>query len=130
MAYLNWSSAPAAVTVDPSREEKIGVRIAGLTAEDRSELATAVAAVNRQEDPELRIDFPNHFTLFIKSRSDVSRFLVAHPEPEAWVGTIALSLAHGDAFSDRLLAGWTEELSVNRLSKVDRWSNLELTLAP
>jgi len=45
----------------------------------------------RGKSNEVRQDFPGGWTLYWKWRSSESRFLVAHPETQQWVGTLALS---------------------------------------
>src|SRR5690606_29970869 len=65
-----------------------------MTGEAWKKVADALGELAAREGSELRTDFPGGWTLFWKIREGDSRFFVAHPENEQWVGTLALSESH------------------------------------
>jgi hypothetical protein len=51
---------------------------------------------------ELRMDLSGGWTVFWKSRESGSRLLLAHPEHQEWVATVALEPALGQKLVERL----------------------------
>ena len=139
MPYLNWK-----------HQERLKQEIAPLESMLRmtltipaAELAPLVSSLREIfEGPvgtELRLDLPRGWIVFWKKRSeargseqsfeDESRLLVAHPQDEEWVATVALSAGHGAELVSRLeglAAG--RSVSVAELGPTGKVSNLELTL--
>ncbi len=56
---------------------------------------------NSERTEELRLVLPQNWLLFWKKRSEGARLLLAHPNSNEWVGTVAL----GDDWGARVLAG-------------------------
>jgi hypothetical protein len=44
-----------------------------------------------EEAGELRLDLPEEWSIFWKKREDDSRLLIAHPQKDQWVATVALT---------------------------------------
>ncbi len=91
MPYLNWKERN--LTQKITSEEPVQLNLE-LDAASVAELA------NRLEDTfaeatlgaELRVDLPREWIVFWKLREGESRLLIAHPQPEEWVTTVALEL--------------------------------------
>jgi hypothetical protein len=135
MAYLNLKAEGIEVKVDASREEKVSISIGSLPSKVRATLSEEIAGIVALGDgeihQELRIDFTDTLTLFIKRREGGSRMLVAHPETGYWVGTLAITRTHGEVLASALnVTSFVEKddqrVGVHQLEKVDRASNLEL----
>ena len=79
--------------------------------------------------PELRIDLPDDWILFLKLREGESRLLLAHPETSAWVSTAAFERSHGEVFLRELKALRPGTLiDVRALGDVASVSNLHLLI--
>lgn len=118
MASIDWKKVPLEQSVS-SEGESSGAH-AGKThwtiQLTEAQLETLVSELNQlfeADDPasadpaaaaELRIELPKDWILFCKQRptNEGSRFLVAHPEIEKWVGTLALEPALGRELTGRL----------------------------
>jgi hypothetical protein len=85
---------------------------------------------------ELRLDLPRGWIVFWKRREGESRLLLAHPQTDEWVATVALSGEHGASLLERLDrlasvapgASGPGELHLGDLAATGGVSNLELTL--
>ena len=135
MSFLNLKSKGVEVLIDPTTPEKVAVSLQNLSEEILLALTGSIDAVSSREDTELRIDFSESFTLFIKQRLEVSRMLVAHPEKDHWVGTLALTESHSRLMSDALRsrmgnsspASVSVAIAVHKMERIDRTSNLALS---
>ena len=77
--------------------------------------------------PELRVDLPEEWILFMKVREGESRLLIAHPEPKQWVVTAALTQKHLSQVKGALQSAVPgAELLWNSLIKVSKMSNVEV----
>jgi hypothetical protein len=129
MPYLNLRELPVTREIRPldgqtaGEERDFAMRVV-LGAEALGRLADALSALGI--GAELRVDLPGDWTLFWKAREGESRMLVAHPESEQWVATLALSPSHLALAVAALRAGAASVHSLEALSSV---SNLELEIA-
>lgn len=118
MASIDWKNAPLEQSVS-SEGETSGMHACKThwTIQlSEAQIQTLVSELNQlfeTDDPssadpaaaaELRIELPKDWMLFCKQRptNEGSRFLVAHPEIEKWVGTLALEPALGRELAHRL----------------------------
>jgi hypothetical protein len=141
MPYLNWKERPIALGArtrpGPAHAELTELDVAFGPAE-RDELLAQLAGVFARFDetapfqPELRIDLPQGWALFFKLREGESRLLLAHPEAEVWVATLALDSDHAARFLRALpelaAADAGAALRLSELAPVARVSNCELVL--
>lgn len=92
MLYLNWieSSICIEITSHPTLQTQLKIKVG------QNELTDLLASLEEtflKQAGELRVQLPQNWVLYWKLREEGSRALLAHPEPEEWVGTIALELA-------------------------------------
>lgn len=67
---------------------------------------------------ELRLVLPAGWTLFFKRQiSGSSRMMVAHPEPELWVGTVLLAPSHGLQILTQLSEWVTQEGALSAMAQ-------------
>jgi hypothetical protein len=102
------------------------------------ELAEVLCEVLTPGGGELRLSLPDAWTIFWKLREDETRLLIAHPQVDEWVATVALEPLHAQAVNDafaRVLGSATSEasesLSIGKLGRdgiVSSVSNLELVI--
>ncbi len=129
MAYLNWKKKPVSHEVHPHFrfEKELRVR---LTPVEIEELAHELENVFAPESSvELRIDFQTEWTLFWRARDSESRLLVAHPEHQEWVATLALERGNGLELVRRLRqisAG--DSITLSEIFPVAIVSNFELVV--
>jgi hypothetical protein len=122
MPYLNWRNAPSdqieqevrtASASGGAREFQLALK---LSHELLQELIPALQDIYDQSGPELRIDLPREWIMFWKSRPGDSRLLMAHPQPEEWVSTMALGVPHGKRVIEALQKmGVGETVSLDKL---------------
>jgi hypothetical protein len=132
MPYLNWKDAALQQEVltaeqsGGSREFQLKLNLA---AEQLQELIPHLQEIYEEEGAELRVDLPREWIMFWKLRVGESRLLMAHPQPEEWVSTMALSAAHGKRLIEALQglsAG--ETLSIEKLGSTGSMTNVEVLL--
>jgi hypothetical protein len=132
MAILNWSETDILLHTHSvsARETQLAVTLSSTQIQELG--GELEAMVDPQgESPhsfsrrELRLVLPQNWLLFWKLDATDVRFLVAHPDRDSWVGTIALS---GDG-AKRLIAGLKslgpgEKFLGSQLGSVNPVSNL------
>jgi uncharacterized protein YllA (UPF0747 family) len=130
MPYLDWKVQPG-VTLRMVDHERLETEVQiSLSRGLIQELHGQLQAVFVQAEAELRIDFPGNWTLYWKARDGESRMLLAHPEKDQWVGTVAWSQATVNELLrevDRLHAE-TTHLALSGIDRVSGFSNLEVRL--
>ena len=125
MAFLKYSEVDCDIENSLESRDAISVSI-GLNLEKWRALSDALGRIANREGSELRTDFPGGWTIFWKIRDGDSRFFVAHPEPDQWVATLALSESHLTMIRERLKQGFEGTLS--DLETVSRMSNVEVKI--
>lgn len=143
MEYLNWNSdrfdgsvdveVRAGVAMDPRLGGGSDFKTELMLTLDQvafSSLNEVLSACLKESAFELRLDLPKQWTLYWKIRPDASRLLLSHPDSDVWVGTIALTASHGDAFLDALsrLEKSESQISLADFGSVDGPSNLDVVL--
>lgn len=141
MPYLNFKEARVARHIEPlpgqtSGEERDFAMSLRLEEDGAAKLLAALVDLSSQvvgpgmSAPELRVDLPGDWALFWKIRAGESRMLVAHPEAEQWVATLALSPSHWAALIRSLgaLSKSTGPVVVHALESLSSVSNLELEI--
>lgn len=142
MAYLNFrdpfrkpgdetpipSSVPNQVTVELLEHPRLKwLARFKIPSETRAKISEALLELSNSASPnssEIRMDFPQGWTLFLKLRdSSESRLLLAHPEKEEWVATFALSREHLDAVSVQFQNA--EGFQLSQIGRVEKMSNVE-----
>ena len=136
MPYLNWK-AP-----HPSYRQHVVPLAQGcelmkmslslsMEAAQAQELSAALQDVLGSGVPagELRLDLPGNWIVFWKVREGEGRLLIAHPEKEEWVTTVALSAAVGLELL-RQLESWSagQSIALGRLGPFGSVSNADVTL--
>jgi hypothetical protein len=126
MPYLNWKNAQStqieqevlptggsAGSSAGSREFRLTLKLNG---ELLQELIPQLQDIYDHGGSELRIDLPREWIMFWKSRPGDSRLLMAHPQPEEWVSTMALGVPHGKRVVEALQKiGVGETISLEKL---------------
>lgn len=139
MPYLNWRSGETRpegsyrqeITQEegsfPRREHLLRLT---LSPEALEVLAQRLEELYSQGCGELRIDLPEGWILFWKSREEESRLLVAHPQPGEWVTTVALEAKHGMLLASSLRQMKKgESRPVSQGGIIGRVSNVEIVIA-
>lgn len=128
MAFLNFVEKPIAVATAPHPKYQTTLELA-LDPESSAALAAALGDLVRDgfaEGNELRVDFPAGWTVFWKLRDGDSRFFLAHPEPDAWVATVAVPPAHLETIRTELLSLQAESRGLLGSHLVSRMNNVEI----
>jgi hypothetical protein len=137
MAYLNWKASPltkrVAPHLDPGRREPGYVLDLEIGREAARELASALSEVLVPGRGELRLDLPDEWIMFWKWREDESRLLLAHPQAEEWVTTVALDSDHGQRLLESLEAAAASQspetkVRIGELGVVGSVSNVEVVI--
>lgn len=133
MPYLDWTQKPVALSTTSLTAGKLQLTL-GLRVEEIRRLEADLSEVYFQGGSELRMGLPNQWVLFWKKREDGSRAIVAHPQPEEWVGTVALDESFGRQFISALQGLAAEgrneggKLTLSQIGSLASVSNLELIL--
>lgn len=101
MPFLSWveeSVSHESVEVSPGRMRLV----LNLSEGHRVTLLKSLEELFYKPGKELRLVVSEEWTLFWKVREEGSRLLVAHPQSQEWVGTVALERQAGQALVDRL----------------------------
>jgi hypothetical protein len=133
MPYLNWRNAQIEQEVRTSgesggaREFQLSLKLSG---DLLQELIPQLEDIFEQNGPELRIDLPKEWLMFWKLRTGESRVLMAHPQQDEWVSTMALNAVHGKKLIEALKtlsAGQT--VSIENLGSVGSVSNVDVLIS-
>lgn len=90
MPYLDWSST-SGVTLSFDLPVRSRAKLSlNLNLQEIQSLSSELEGLYSRNEKELRVTLPQNWVLFWKSREEGSRTLLAHPQPQDWVGTIAL----------------------------------------
>lgn len=130
MPHLNWREEPPTQSVQPNDRFENVLRLA-VPHRKRLELLERLESVLAESgDGELRWDLPGSWILFFKRRPSESRLLLAHPESQVWVLTVALEPAHAAALLSAVRAHCDQagETSLRALGVFGRVSNCDLIL--
>jgi hypothetical protein len=135
MPYLNWKEAGAQLEQKVAPHGAHGGEKQHLMLSFTAELRGQLLAFLRETfeagagKAELRLDLPHNWIVFWKLRDGESRLLIAHPQPEEWVATAALTESHGSDLIQRLEALQTgQSLVVGELAPTGSVSNVEISL--
>jgi hypothetical protein len=131
MPRLDWTNSgaranPAWPKEGQAAAPRLSLEVAPeLLGKLREELAPVL-----REGGELRLELPEGWTLFWKRRDGESRVLLAHPETDRWVATLAVS---GERVEDVLsglegLRGSGDRLDLGPAAGSGSTSNLEIEL--
>jgi hypothetical protein len=126
MAKLDWSQAKILKQVVPGNrfEWQLNLQM-GLS--DVQVLGPYLEDVYLRDQGELRVDLGDQWTLFWKKRDFESRSLMAHPNANEWVLTLALTEDFGNLMIDtikRMRQGDT--LVLSQTGPLGRQSNADL----
>jgi hypothetical protein len=129
MPYLSWIEKTVGANARPLDRLRAELRLE-LGSEEIRDLTEYLEAIYVQRAGELRLEINSQWVLFWKRREDGSRTLMAHPEENQWVGTIALE----DQMSSRVIATLQalqagEEFSLRQIGELASVSNLELIIS-
>lgn len=129
MPYLNWKNASIRQEMGPHPRLQSQLTLT-LGLSERSELHARLSEVLIAEGGELRLDLPSNWAIFWKSRESESRLLLAHPQTDEWVATVALHPDHGSALLRALEACKSgESISIGELDAVGSVSNVEIVIS-
>lgn len=143
MPHLNWRTADLGKKVVPFEGGSTAHQVDRnfvfemvLDVKQAQELASMLTAVLIPGGGELRLSLPDEWSIFWKLRDDESRLLIAHPQADEWVATLALEMAHAHRLLAALEESCKEESSASfsiagladdgRVSSV---SNLDLVIS-
>src|SRR5689334_14001649 len=97
MAFLDWTngsfSGQFVHTVGPKSQLVLKIQ-----RQEQTSLIQELEGVFLRSEGELRLVLSDQWVLYWKQRESGSRALVAHPEANLWVGTIALDPQDGTRF--------------------------------
>jgi hypothetical protein len=142
MPYLNWKQSSLEQEVVPHVASELAPGASQDMARDKMSLTLKFSASELEEflprleevfaagsSGELRLDMPANWLSFWKLREGESRLLIAHPQADEWVTTVALTAEHAALVLGRmrgLKAG--QSVVVGELAPTGNVSNVELTL--
>lgn len=128
MSYLNWTDKPIRQTVEPYSSFQTHLKLE-LKASEILTLSSSLESVFVHQGAELRLELPQSWLLFWKIREEGSRILLAHPEAEHWVATIALSSEFGTKLLGALkILKVGQTLCLSQLGSLSSFSNLEISI--
>lgn len=120
MPYLNWKERVFGHSMEHPLQSELHSRARMELQFNQEELQLLVAQLEEiffNGGHELRMDLPEGWIVFWKSRESGSRLLLAHPQEKEWVATAALEVELGKKWTEKLknlLPG--HSLSVNEVS--------------
>ena len=130
MPYLNWLERPIELT--RTNHHRFGTQLElPLTSEDLARLREAVSEVILAGEGELRVDLPQDWTIFWKAREGESRQLLARPEKDKWVATLAYHSNEGRALINALttkLSAPGNSIRLSELGPLNATSNIEVVI--
>lgn len=98
-----------------------------VTKDQRAELLGFLEEVYLRGGSELRVDLPGNWILFWKTRESESRLLLAHPQHDEWVATLALEAEHGRRVLDAVRAlQMGDVVSLSEQGAIGSISNVEV----
>ncbi len=137
MAFLNLTEEDVIIQRDahPKFETQLTVKLRGKELDQLkvglTDLLLAASGGGSTSKAELRVDFPQKWTVFWKIRESETRLLLAHPDQDSWVGTVSLTIAHCEALVQRLeQEGDLNPVVVSTFGPTSRMGNLEVIIVP
>lgn len=128
MPYVNWKEREIRKHVDAHEDARSTLSL-GLSEDELAQLIPFLEEVFLRGGSELRLDLPENWILFWKSRESESRLLLAHPQRGEFVTTLALEVEHGKRVIDALKAlGSGDALSVSEHGMIGSVSNVEIVI--
>lgn len=128
MPYLDWSSRDVRVESRPHPKRDAELLLA-FPETELLELVSEVERILAVPSAELKLTLPSGWTLYWKLRDSESRVLLAHPETDLWVVTLALEAALLSVVLERLRGlGTGASFRISELTPLGRVTNLELVL--
>lgn len=127
MPYLDFSAKPIelAMSAHPHCEHQLDLH---LPVAELQTLQAGLEDLLENQSRELRVDFPNKWTVFWKLREGETRLLLAHPEEHVWVATVAMTHEHCQAVVRAFKDAPADAHVMSRLGVTSRLSNLELKI--
>ncbi len=133
MPYVNWKEREIRKHVDaPSGSDGDSRSTLSLAFadEERAQLIPFLEEVYLRGGSEVRVDLPENWIVFWKSRESESRLLLAHPQRGEFVTTVALEPEHGKRVIESLKKlGPGDALLVSELGMVGSVSNVDVVLS-
>ena len=128
MPYLNFREAKIEGKILPHSDLENQMSL-DMSTRNVHDLATRLKAVFEENSGELRVDLPKNWILFWKHREDESRLLLAHPDKDEWVATLALERGHGMAVAEKLSSAEIgDTIQVSSLGTLGSVSNVEILI--
>lgn len=123
MAILDWRGLPVGISMEKSEGFEVVLRMS-LNASLIQKLILSLEEIFIEQERELRFYLSEAWTLFLKQRESGNRLLLAHPQTEEWVGTIALEKEIGVRWIEAL-KNLDQPFSLSRLGILDPVSNFD-----
>lgn len=98
---MNWKNQDLRKRIEPQRDARSTLSLT-LTEPQRAQLLPFLEEIYLRGGSELRVDLPDNWIVFWKSRESESRLLLAHPQQGEWVTTVALDPEHGTRVAEKL----------------------------
>lgn len=95
MPYLDWSEQNIGLEAAPQADRETQLTLTLPNRELAAQLKTELEGVLATPGRELRLNLPRRWTIFWKAREGDSRLLLAHPEHDVWVATVAAEAEYG-----------------------------------
>lgn len=129
MPFMNWTERSVQIETKMNPEATSQMTIV-LGVAERDELLEALTEVFSGPFLELRLDLPRKWTVFWKIKTGDSRVLLAHPEVDTWVATVAVTTEASRLLLDQIrdLKAGEASLDIGLAVDVSSVSNLELAL--
>jgi hypothetical protein len=128
MPYLNWKEREIRKHLDPHADARSTLTL-NLSDENRGQILPFLEEIFFRGGSELRLDLPDNWIVFWKSRDGESRLLLAHPQKDEWVATAALEMEHGRRVVESLRRlGPGDAFSISEHGSIGSVSNVEILI--
>lgn len=133
MPYLDWSQE-SALQLTAADHPELGTQLEMTLSPALAErLGQDLQSTFTSGHHELRLELPARWTLFWKRASGETRLLLAHPEKDAWVATLALDDGACAVLLERLAGRGPAEsgdrtFRLSELGPYQRVSNMEVAI--
>lgn len=130
MPYLNWKEPGDRVHAEIRSHAKRGHELVlRLSSSGAAELAASLRPVFSEPGTELRLDLPREWIVFWKLRDGESRLLLAHPQEDEWVTTVALEPSAARKVLEAMTSSGAGTMLVfGQLFAIGSFSNVEVVL--
>jgi hypothetical protein len=126
MVYLDWKKQGIALEVKSLG--RLGSKLSLTIREgDLADFLPALEEIYIRDEGELRLELPENWVIYWKAKESGNRVLVAHPQPDHWVATVALEREVGQKLILAVKAlKSSESFILSQIAPLEAVSNLNI----